>query len=104
MLYTDNVIRAISELHKIEISIFSLWKQIPDLPIGKNQINSTAPTPEPRPTTYPTIVDPNDPNKWIADPAWIEENMKKMTENSNLNFDITRKDNSLVEATFLEYR
>ena len=43
MLYTDNVIRAISELHKIEISIFSLWKQIPDLPIGKNQINSTAP-------------------------------------------------------------
>ncbi len=100
MLYTDTVIRAISELHKIEISIFNLWRQIPDLPIGKNQINSTATTQvaEPRPTTYPTIVDPNDPNKWICDPAWIEENMKKMTENSNLNFDITRKDNSLVEA------
>ena len=98
MLYTDTVIRAISELHKIEISIFSLWKQIPDLPIGKNQINSTATTPEPRPTTYPTIVDPNDPNKWICDPAWIEENMKNVMNESNLNFDITRKDNSLAGA------
>ena len=97
MLYTDTVIRAISELHKIEISIFSLWKQIPDLPIGKNQINSTATTPEPRPTTYPTIRDPNDPNKWICDPAWIEENIRKMEENSNLkDFDITRKDNNNI--------
>jgi hypothetical protein len=31
MIYTDTVIRAISELHRIEMSIFSLWKQLPDL-------------------------------------------------------------------------
>jgi hypothetical protein len=31
-----------------------------------------------RPTTYPTVVDPNDPDKWITDPAWVEENMRKM--------------------------
>ena len=68
MLYTDTVIRAISELHKIEISIFSLWKQIPDLPIlvnGKNQQFNSTTLEEPRPTTYPTIRDPNDPKKYV---------------------------------------
>lgn len=34
ILYTDTVIRAISELHKIEISIFSLWKQLPNLDLS----------------------------------------------------------------------
>jgi hypothetical protein len=96
MVETDTVIRAISELHKIEISIFSLWKQIPDLAIinGKNySATSEETTPsEPRPTTYPTIPDPNNPGKWITDPAWIEENIKEMEKNSNLkDFDITRK-------------
>ena len=33
IMYTDDIIRAIAELHKIEISIFSLWKQLPDLQI-----------------------------------------------------------------------
>jgi hypothetical protein len=39
MLYTDIVIRAISELHRIEMSIFSLWKQLPDLEIIDNNDN-----------------------------------------------------------------
>jgi len=43
------------------------------------------PEPKPRPTTYPTIPDPNNPGRWLTDPAWIEENFKKMHENSNLN-------------------
>src|SRR6476659_6372141 len=30
-LYPDTVIRAISELHRIEISIFNIWKQLPNL-------------------------------------------------------------------------
>lgn len=85
MLYTDTVIRAISELHKIEISIFSLWKHIPDLPIDDKDTAITAAfTPQPRPTTYPTIPDPNNPGRWLTDPAWIEENFKKMKENSNI--------------------
>jgi hypothetical protein len=33
-------LRAISELHSIEMSIFSLWKQLPDLQIV-DRINST---------------------------------------------------------------
>jgi hypothetical protein len=33
-------LRAISELHSIEMSIFSLWKQLPDLQID-DRINST---------------------------------------------------------------
>ena len=33
MIYTDTVIRAISGLHRIEISIFNLWKQLPELDI-----------------------------------------------------------------------
>jgi hypothetical protein len=60
-------------------------------------ITQTTPTPTPsapRPTTFPTITDPNDPDpdKWITDPAWIQENIKKMRKNSNLkDFDSTRK-------------
>jgi hypothetical protein len=33
MIYTDTVIRAISELHRIEMSIFNLWKELPELDI-----------------------------------------------------------------------
>ena len=33
ILYSDTVIRAISELHRIEISIFTIWKQLPNLNI-----------------------------------------------------------------------
>ena len=32
--YPDTIIKAISELHKIEISIFSLWKQLPNLDLS----------------------------------------------------------------------
>lgn len=99
MLETDTVIRAISELHKIEISIVSLWKLLPDN--GENYSTGTKgiTQPEPRPTTYPTIADPNNPGKWITDPAWIEDNIRKMEENSNLkDFDITRKDNNNIES------
>lgn len=35
-------------------------------------------TPDPRPTTYPTIPDPNNPGKWLTDPAWIESNIRNM--------------------------
>jgi hypothetical protein len=31
ILYTDTVLKAISELHKIELSIFYIWKQLPTL-------------------------------------------------------------------------
>ncbi len=39
-----------------------------------------------RPTTYPTIRNPDlhSPNKWLADPAWIEANQKRVMDNSNL--------------------
>jgi RNA processing factor Prp31 len=47
--------------------------------INENKQPTPTPTPTPpRPTTYPTIVDPNDPDRFITDPAWIEENMKKL--------------------------
>ena len=36
ILYSDTIIKAIYELHKIEISIFNLWKQLPDLQIIDN--------------------------------------------------------------------
>jgi len=39
-LYPDTVIRAISELHRIEISIFNLWKQLPNLDIVDNKNNN----------------------------------------------------------------
>ena len=32
--YPDTIIKAISELHKIEISIFSIWKQLPNLDLS----------------------------------------------------------------------
>lgn len=70
-------IRSISELHSIEMDIFSLWKQLPDLGYSTTTTEGIT-QPEPRPTTYPTIRNPNDPNKWICDPAWIEENMKRV--------------------------
>jgi post-segregation antitoxin (ccd killing protein) len=31
-IYHDTVIKAISELHKIELSIFNIWKQLPVIP------------------------------------------------------------------------
>ena len=34
IIYTDTIIRAIAELHRIEISIFSLWKQLPNLDLS----------------------------------------------------------------------
>lgn len=40
IIYTDTIIRAIAELHRIEMSIFSLWKQLPDLPI-EDTVNIT---------------------------------------------------------------
>ena len=36
-LYQDTVIRAISELHRIEISIFNIWKQLPDFSINMGE-------------------------------------------------------------------
>lgn len=41
ILYTDTIIRAIAELHRIEMSIFSLWKQLPDLQIINGKEYST---------------------------------------------------------------
>ncbi len=52
------------------MSIFGLWKEIPDLPIDSKKEETT----ETATASYPTITDP----------AWIEENMKKVTKNSNL--------------------
>jgi hypothetical protein len=86
MVNTDTVIRAISELHKIEVSIFSLWKELPQ-PIRSEETTPSAP--EPRPTTYPTIPDPNNPGRWLTDPAYIEENMKKVMK--DYDFDITER-------------
>lgn len=46
---------------------------------GDNNDNKISTSrPEPRPTTYPTIVDPNDPDKWITDPEWIQENIRNL--------------------------
>lgn len=44
MLYTDTVIRAISELHKIEVSLFNLWKELPDFGIVKGNGNTNGST------------------------------------------------------------
>jgi hypothetical protein len=44
-----------------------------------NENENKQPTPsEPRPTTYPTIPDPNNPGKWLTDPAWIESNIRNL--------------------------
>lgn len=42
ILYTDTIIRAIAELHRIEISIFSMWKQIPNLESVVNQNDASS--------------------------------------------------------------
>ena len=39
IIYTDTIIRAIAELHRIEMSIFTLWKQLPDLEIDDSRDN-----------------------------------------------------------------
>jgi hypothetical protein len=45
VLYSDTLIRAISELHRIEISIFNIWKQLPTLDPSdtKNSIPNAMP-------------------------------------------------------------
>ena len=34
ILYSDTIIKAISELHSIEMDIFNLWKQLPNLNVS----------------------------------------------------------------------
>src|SRR5580765_6421879 len=38
--YSDTIIKAISELHKIELSIFSMWKQLPNLDTVTDEVNA----------------------------------------------------------------
>jgi hypothetical protein len=33
LLYPDTIIKAVAELHRIEVSIFNIWKQLPELDI-----------------------------------------------------------------------
>jgi hypothetical protein len=33
ILYPDTIIKAVAELHRIEVSMFNIWKQLPDLDI-----------------------------------------------------------------------
>ena len=40
ILYSDTIIKAISELHKIELSIFSMWKQLPNLDIASDEVDA----------------------------------------------------------------
>ena len=39
IIYSDTIIRAIAELHRIEMSIFALWKQLPDLDLDDSRDN-----------------------------------------------------------------
>jgi hypothetical protein len=34
ILYSDTVIKALAELHRIELSILNLWKQLPQIAVG----------------------------------------------------------------------
>jgi hypothetical protein len=47
---------------------------------------ASKPTPElwPKPTEYPTIIDPDNPSRWITDPEWIKENGLKVMREPNL--------------------
>jgi len=36
--YSDTIIKAISELHKIELSLFSMWKQLPNIDILADEL------------------------------------------------------------------
>jgi hypothetical protein len=42
IIYTDNIIRAIAELHRIELSLFSLYKQLPNAGLGEDSLNQNA--------------------------------------------------------------
>ncbi|HEY7108060.1 MAG TPA: hypothetical protein VH415_01390 [Nitrososphaeraceae archaeon] len=76
------VIRVISELHRIELSLHTLLKELPDLELDSSSgIEPTATTAAP---DYPTIIDPNNPDKRITDPDWIKENLKKVMRASNV--------------------
>lgn len=66
-------LEACKNLVELEIEFLKL--------IGDMNENKTlAPELDPRPTTFPTIPDPNNPGKWLTDPAWIEDNIRKMTK------------------------
>ncbi len=56
ILYTDTVIRAISELNRIEISIFNLWKQLPNLDVTDPRETST----RSHEIERPMMIDDND--------------------------------------------
>jgi hypothetical protein len=60
--------------------------------MNESDNNTAVPEPEsrlgPKPTDYPTIIDPNNPNnpnRWITDPEWIRESGLKVMRESNLN-------------------
>lgn len=33
ILYPDTIIKAVAELHRIEVSMFNIWRQLPDFDI-----------------------------------------------------------------------
>jgi hypothetical protein len=59
ILYSDTIIKAIAELHRIEISIFNLWKQLPDLEIQQQAFKESSELEEDR---TPPIFDIEDIN------------------------------------------
>jgi hypothetical protein len=76
-------LEALNFMIESETGFLRLIKELADNNDNDKIPRPTAPRPTaPRPTTYPTIVDPNDPDKWITDPAWIEENIRKMHKES----------------------
>jgi hypothetical protein len=59
ILYSDTIIKAIAELRRIEISIFNLWKQLPDLEIQQQAFKESSELEEDR---TPPIFDIEDIN------------------------------------------
>jgi hypothetical protein len=55
-------IRAISELHSIEMDLFNLWKQLPDLDIGEDTLQEHQ-----RSCEVPPIDDGTEPWTWTID-------------------------------------
>ncbi|MGI8834944.1 MAG: hypothetical protein ACR2IS_20220 [Nitrososphaeraceae archaeon] len=41
IIYTENIIRAIAELHRIELSLFSLYKQLPNSGLHEDMLIKT---------------------------------------------------------------
>jgi hypothetical protein len=68
ILYPDTIIKAVAELHRIEVSIFNIWKRLPDLDIVdkvKQQKEEQQQQELPQEDIYGTDIEPWDVPSWL---------------------------------------